>query len=79
MGRNGQSGLAEGAGQYGIVEGAGRLEIYYRQERPFPLSAWGTVCSNGFNEHEADVACQQLGFLYAVRVNTVVLLGCVYT
>ena len=36
----------------------GRLEIYLN-------AVWGTVCSDGFDIHEADLACSELGFLYA--------------
>ena len=47
---------------------AGRLEIFLDD-------VWGTVCADGFDVHNADVACQQLGFLYADRVGTVGALG----
>ena len=36
----------------------GRLEA-------FSEGAWGTVCIFGFDIHDADVACLQLGYLYA--------------
>ena len=47
---------------------SGRLEIFLN-------GAWGTVCLNGFDVYDADVACQELGFLYADRVDTVGELG----
>ena len=34
---------------------AGRLEIFIDDE-------WGTVCDDGFDRTDADVACHQLGF-----------------
>lgn len=34
---------------------AGRLEIYYKQK-------WSTICSDGFNDRDAHVACYNLGF-----------------
>lgn len=33
----------------------GRLEIFHN-------GVWGTVCSSGFGQTEADVVCQQLGY-----------------
>ncbi len=33
----------------------GRLEIFINRQ-------WGTVCSDGFDIADADVACRQLGF-----------------
>ncbi|XP_006819211.1 scavenger receptor cysteine-rich domain-containing group B protein-like [Saccoglossus kowalevskii] len=42
-----------------LVEGGspekGRLEVNINGK-------WGTVCNNGWGQHEADVACKQLGF-----------------
>ena len=43
----------------------GRLEIYRD-------GAWGTVCIDGFDFYEADIACKQLGFPYANRFDTVI-------
>ena len=33
----------------------GRLEFFYNE-------SWGTVCDDGFQQPEAEVACRQLGF-----------------
>ena len=38
----------------------GRLEVYL-------FGRWGTVCSNGFDEREAVVACRQLGYFGYAR------------
>ena len=53
----------------------GRLETYYLQLDFNLPSVWGTVCSTGFDEHDGDVVCQQLGFQSAYRVGTVRELG----
>ena len=47
---------------------SGRLEIF----RNFH---WDSVCSGGFDLYEADLACAQLGYLYAEQVATVIYLG----
>ena len=47
---------------------AGRLEIYYNRQ-------WGTVCSDGFDQSDADVVCQQLGYHDASRHGSVGDLG----
>ena len=41
----------------------GVLEIYHN-------GIWGHVCIRGFDLYEADLACVQLGYLYADRVAT---------
>jgi len=40
---------------------AGRLEVYYND-------TWGTVCRDGFDYTEAQVACHMLGFEYCLFV-----------
>ncbi|RDD43367.1 Deleted in malignant brain tumors 1 protein [Trichoplax sp. H2] len=38
---------------------SGRLEVFYK-------GVWGTVCDDGFSMTNADVVCQQLGFVSAI-------------
>ena len=65
--------LVDGTGNF--TSSGGRLEIYYFRFDLFLPSDWGTVCSTGFNYHDGDLACQQLGFQSAYRVGTVRELG----
>ena len=39
----------------GETESSGRLEVFYG-------GVWGTICSEGWDFDDADVACRQLGF-----------------
>ena len=43
------------------INNEGRVEV-------FRSGAWQTVCDNGWDLNEADVACRQLGYEYAIRV-----------
>lgn len=38
---------------------SGRIQIYHNDE-------WGTVCDDGFNKQDADVACRQLNYIDAI-------------
>ena len=52
----------------GELTAAGRLEINLQSE-------WGTICSVGFGEDDALLACMQLGYKNVVRYGTVGTLG----
>jgi len=41
--------------------GYGRLEIYIDGE-------WGTVCDDSFGYTDANIACQQLGYSFAINI-----------
>ena len=46
------------AGSTNATLSSGRLEVY-------ALRMWGTVCDDGFQQTDADVACRQLGYTQA--------------
>ena len=52
----------------GSVDNEGRVEVFRSGE-------WQTVCDNGWGLNDADVACRQLGYGYAIRVVTNALFG----
>ena len=43
------------------TNGTGRLEVLHKGE-------WGTICDNSWSTSNANVACRQLGYSFAVRV-----------
>ena len=50
------------------AEYAGRLDIILEGE-------WGTICSVGFSQDDAQLACMQLGYKTVVSYGTVGELG----
>ncbi|XP_022092128.1 scavenger receptor cysteine-rich type 1 protein M130-like isoform X2 [Acanthaster planci] len=49
--------LVDGSSEY-----EGFLEVYFNQQ-------WGTVCDIGWDKHDADVVCEELGFDFAVSTS----------
>ena len=50
------------------TRGGGRLEIFLHNQ-------WGTVCNDNFGLTEGTVACNQLGYISAIRVGITRTLG----
>ena len=50
------------------IDHIGRLETFLN-------GTWGTVCKRRFDIYEGNIACKELGFLYAYRFNDVHGLG----
>ena len=44
------------------ASGTGRVEIFYNGQ-------WGTICDNSWSRADAEVACRELGYHYAVKAN----------
>ena len=42
------------------ASGTGRVEIFYNEQ-------WGTICDDFWSQRDAEVACRQLGYYYAIR------------
>ncbi|XP_022092069.1 deleted in malignant brain tumors 1 protein-like [Acanthaster planci] len=53
-------------GQVRLVDGSseyeGYVEVYYNQQ-------WGTVCNDGWDQDDADVVCEELGFDFAISTS----------
>ena len=52
----------------GRVANEGRVEVFRNRQ-------WQTVCDNSWGLNDADVACRQLGYGYAIRAVTNALFG----
>ena len=48
------------------ISNGNRLEVQYSTDDH--LSFWGTICSGGFDDDAADVACRQLGYVQSSDV-----------
>ena len=45
----------------GTWDSQGRVEVNYNDE-------WGTVCDDGWNDHDAKVVCRSLGYTHGVAM-----------
>ena len=53
--------------QNGSNELQGRVEVCYND-------AWGTICQNRFSGEEAQIVCQQLGFLTEGKIIIIIII-----
>ena len=44
----------------GSSNGIGRVEVFYNKQ-------WGTICRDGWDIQDTDVACRELGFKYSIK------------
>ncbi len=53
---------------FNTADHIGRLEVFLN-------GTWGSVCIKEFDVYEGDIACREMGFFYAYRLNDVRSLG----